>query len=85
MAVGFIVAVIQAATQIQEQTLTFLPKLALMALVFAFTLPWALTRLVEYLAGDYAAAGEHYEFARASLERQMGADHPLYRIGDIQL
>ena len=51
LVVGVLVGLLQAITQIQEQTLTFLPKLALMALVFALTLPWALTRLVEYLAG----------------------------------
>ena len=51
LVVGVAVGLLQAITQIQEQTLTFLPKLVFMALVFALTLPWSLTRLVEYLAG----------------------------------
>jgi len=49
LAVGVIVSLIQAITQLQEQTLTFIPKLVLIAIVFLATLPWTLTRLVEYL------------------------------------
>ena len=49
--VGVVVSLIQAVTQLQEQTLTFIPKLVMIALVFVLTLPWAMTRLVEYLAG----------------------------------
>jgi flagellar biosynthetic protein FliQ len=47
--VGVIVSLVQAITQLQEQTLTFIPKLVLIAVVFLATLPWTLTRLVEYL------------------------------------
>lgn len=49
--IGIVVSLIQAVTQLQEQTLTFIPKLLGLALVFVVTLPWTLTRLVEYLAG----------------------------------
>jgi flagellar biosynthesis protein FliQ len=41
---------VQAVTQVQEQTLTFLPKLAVMAIVFVLTLPWLLHQLVAYAA-----------------------------------
>ncbi len=51
LCVGITVSLIQAVTQLQEQTLTFIPKLLALALVFTFMLPWTLTRLVEYLAG----------------------------------
>ena len=51
LVIGVIVSLVQAITQLQEQTLTFLPKLLLLALVFALTLPWLLTQLVEYLSG----------------------------------
>jgi flagellar biosynthetic protein FliQ len=49
LVVGVLVSLIQAITQLQEQTLTFIPKLALIAVVFLVTLPWTLSRLVEYL------------------------------------
>ena len=49
--VGIIVSLVQAVTQIQEQTLTFIPKLLVLGAVFVITLPWALARLIEYLAG----------------------------------
>jgi flagellar biosynthetic protein FliQ len=51
LAVGIGVSLLQAVTQIQEQTLTFIPKLLCVALVMVLALPWSLARLVEYLAG----------------------------------
>jgi flagellar biosynthesis protein FliQ len=48
MVVGLIVGLIQALTQIQEQTVAFVPKLIVMALAVAVTLPWVLTRLIDY-------------------------------------
>jgi flagellar biosynthetic protein FliQ len=40
LVVGLFVSVIQAATSIQEFTLTFVPKLVVTALVIVITLPW---------------------------------------------
>lgn len=37
MLIGLIIAILQAATQIHEQTLTFLPKLLVIALILVFT------------------------------------------------
>jgi flagellar biosynthetic protein FliQ len=48
MVVGLVVGLIQALTQIQEQTVAFVPKLVAMALAIGLTLPWLITRLVEY-------------------------------------
>ena len=48
LVVGLLIGVFQAATQIQEMTLSFIPKLA--ALVFALLIagPWMLRTLIEY-------------------------------------
>ncbi len=48
LAVGVIVGVFQAATQINEQTLSFIPKLVATAAVLVFTGPWMLRLLTEY-------------------------------------
>jgi flagellar biosynthetic protein FliQ len=48
LAVGLIVGIFQAATQINEMTLSFIPKLLAMAAVLALTGPWMLRHLVEY-------------------------------------
>lgn len=48
MVVGMAVGLIQALTQIQEQTVAFVPKLIAMVLVLGLSLPWVLTRLIEY-------------------------------------
>jgi flagellar biosynthesis protein FliQ len=48
LAVGLIVGIFQAATQINEMTLSFIPKLLAMAAVLALTGPWMIRHLVEY-------------------------------------
>ena len=46
--IGLLVGVFQAVTQIHEMTLTFIPKILVMVLVFLAMLPWMLLKLVEY-------------------------------------
>ena len=48
LVVGLLVSVLQAATQINEMTLTFIPKLLAMFLVLVLAGPWMLNTLVEY-------------------------------------
>lgn len=48
LAVGVIVSLVQAVTQVQEQSLTFLPKLLTVALVFILTLPWVTRAMSEF-------------------------------------
>lgn len=48
MVVGLVIGLLQALTQIQEQTVAFVPKLLAMAVAIGLTLPWVLTRLLEY-------------------------------------
>ena len=47
--IGILVSIFQAATQINEATLTFVPKLLAAVAVMAVAGPWMLTTLVEYL------------------------------------
>ena len=49
LVVGILVSVFQAATQINEATLTFVPKLLAAIAVLGLAGPWMLTTLVEYL------------------------------------
>jgi len=49
LAVGLLVSVFQAATQINEMTLTFIPKLVALFLVMVVTGPWMLTTFVDYM------------------------------------
>ncbi|MDU4891651.1 MAG: flagellar biosynthesis protein FliQ [Clostridium sp.] len=44
--VGLIISIFQATTQIQEQTLTFVPKLITIILVLVILGPWMLNKLV---------------------------------------
>ena len=48
LAVGLLISIFQAATQVQEPTLSFLPKLLAIVLTLAILLPWFLSLLVDY-------------------------------------
>jgi flagellar biosynthetic protein FliQ len=49
LGVGLLVSIFQAATQIHESTLSFVPKMIAAVAVLAVAGPWMLTTLVEYL------------------------------------
>ena len=49
LVVGLLVSIFQAATQINEATLSFVPKVVAAIAVLAFAGPWMLQTLVEYL------------------------------------
>ena len=48
LVVGLLISVFQAATQINEATLSFLPKIASMIAVFAIMSPWMVRRITNY-------------------------------------
>ena len=48
LGIGLVVSIFQAVTSIQEQTLSFVPKLLAVAAVFLVALPWMLQLLVKY-------------------------------------
>ncbi len=49
LAVGLVVSIFQAATQINEATLSFVPKIIAAVAVLAIAGPWMLSTLVEYV------------------------------------
>jgi flagellar biosynthetic protein FliQ len=48
MIVGIVVSLLQAVTQINEATLTFIPKILAIALVLALSAPWMIEKLGSY-------------------------------------
>jgi flagellar biosynthesis protein FliQ len=48
LVVGLVISLLQALTQIQEQTLTFVPKILLLFVVFVLTIPFMSTTLIEF-------------------------------------
>jgi flagellar biosynthetic protein FliQ len=48
VAAGLVMGILQAVTQIQEQTLSFVPRLIVAVLTIVAVLPWTIGRLVEY-------------------------------------
>lgn len=48
MLIGLIIAILQAATQVHEQTLTFAPKVIIVALTLLALGPWMINSLIDF-------------------------------------
>ncbi len=55
LSVGLLVSIFQAATQINEATLSFVPKVVAAVAVLVIAGPWMLTTLVEYIRNTLLA------------------------------
>ena len=58
LAIGLVISVFQAVTQIQEQTLTFIPKIVGMGLVLVVAGPWMLNEVITYTQQLYGSIPE---------------------------
>ena len=54
LVVGLLVGLFQALTQIQEQSVVFVPKIIVMLLVLSISLPWLIAQMLQY-TGDLIA------------------------------
>jgi flagellar biosynthetic protein FliQ len=52
---GLVISILQAATQINEMTLSFIPKLLAMFVAMIVAGPWMLTTLVDYMRALYSS------------------------------
>lgn len=55
LVMGLVVSIFQAATQINEQTLAFIPKVLAIALSLIFFGPWIITLMMEFTEGLFRA------------------------------
>lgn len=51
LTLGLMVSILQATTQVQEQTLTFVPKLVGVLLTMAFAGPWMMNYVIAFVRG----------------------------------
>jgi flagellar biosynthetic protein FliQ len=45
---GLVISIFQATTQINEMTLSFLPKIILTGVVMVFTMPWIMNEMIDF-------------------------------------
>lgn len=48
LVVGLLISIFQATTQINEQTLTFVPKILVVIVIVILTMPWMLNMLIDF-------------------------------------
>ena len=57
VAVGFLVAIVQAATQINDSAVSFAPKAIATVVALVVAAPWMLSQLAEFTSAAFAALG----------------------------
>ena len=55
MVVGLVISILQSVTQVQEMTLTFVPKIIIVLVVFVLFLPWMSDILLEFVQDLYGS------------------------------
>jgi flagellar biosynthetic protein FliQ len=58
LVVGVVVSLLQALTQVQEMTLTFVPKILSISLVLVALMPWMAQIMIDYTTNLYASLPE---------------------------
>ncbi len=53
IAIGLVVSIVQSVTQVQEQTLTLVPKIFAMTIVAVVLMPWIVMRLAEFASSMF--------------------------------
>jgi flagellar biosynthetic protein FliQ len=53
MLVGLVISIVQAATQINEMTMTFVPKIVAVMLVMVLALPWIISQMTSFTVGIF--------------------------------
>lgn len=53
MFVGLVISIFQATTQINEMTLTFIPKILAIMVVMVLSMPWMIKHMIEYTKGIF--------------------------------
>jgi flagellar biosynthetic protein FliQ len=60
--VGLLISIFQAATQIQEQTLSFIPKIAALVVVLIVTGPWMLNTITDWTSNLWGGIPQTVDF-----------------------
>ena len=58
MIIGLIISIFQATTQINEMTLTFVPKVLGVVLVLVLLMPWMIQKMMEFTSRMFGMMGE---------------------------
>ena len=58
--IGLIVGVIQAMTQVQDQTVSFVPKILLLLLMIGLCLPWLTERMIDFSTESFSTPMTHW-------------------------
>lgn len=61
LVVGILVSILQTATQLQEQTLTFVPKILAVVVATFVALPWLLRMMMDYTEWLFLNMGQFFD------------------------
>jgi flagellar biosynthetic protein FliQ len=62
LVVGLLISILQAVTQIQEQTLSFIPKIVALVVVLIVAGPWMLTSITDWTTNLWGGIAQQVDF-----------------------
>ena len=74
--IGLIVGVFQAMTQVQDQTVSFVPKILLLLLMIGLCLPWLTQRMVDFSTESFSTPMTHWENVPVAAEQFNPSETP---------
>ena len=74
--IGLAVGVIQAMTQVQDQTVSFVPKILLLLLMIGVSLPWLTQRMVDFSTESFSTPMTHWNNAQPIAEPGPASQDP---------
>ena len=83
--VGLVVGVLQAMTQVQDQTVSFVPKILVMILGIGITLPWLSDKMIDYTKSAFETPMIHTSSPTGSFEKQPPWERRRYFPEDQEL
>jgi len=76
--IGLIVGIIQTMTQIQDQTVSFVPKILLLLLMIGVCLPWLTERMIDFSTESFSTPMTHWENSRSAAHYPADAAPPVF-------
>lgn len=77
--IGLMVGVLQAMTQVQDQTVSFVPKILLLLLMIGLCLPWLTERMVDFSTESFSTPMTHWESSTATAQQSSHPQPPAFK------
>ena len=76
LVIGLLVGIVQAMTQVQDQTVSFVPKLLCLLVVLGLCLPWLTDQMVDYTTETFGKPMTHFHALDSGIASRFSCEPP---------